>query len=131
MTEDRLGRTYADGDLIFREGDVGETMYVIQSGRVRISKVTPSGDITVAILEEGAHFGEMALFDGGVRSATATALGEARVLTVDKRKLFATLNRDPTVVLKVIKTLSQRIRNLDEDLTKLKKEEPLLKATER
>ncbi len=65
-------------------------------------------------------FGEMALFDKMPRSATATALGEARVLSIDKKKLFTTISRDPTLVFKILETMSQRIRKLNENIAGLK-----------
>lgn len=121
MKEGELGRVYSDGEIIFKEGETGHVMYVIQSGKVKITKKTPSEDIPLAILESGEIFGEMALFDRLPRSATATALGNARVLHIDKKKLFSTISRDPTLVFNVIETMSQRIRRLDEELTKVKK----------
>ena len=65
-------------------------MYVIQSGRVRITKQTLDGDITVATLERGEIIGEMSLFDKLPRSATAIACGEARILSIDKKNFFPT-----------------------------------------
>jgi len=121
MKEGELGRVYSDGEIIFKEGETGNVMYVLQSGKVKITKKTASENITLAILESGEIFGEMALFDRLPRSATATALGNTRVLHIDKKKLFSTISRDPTLVFKVIETMSQRIRRLDEELTKVKK----------
>jgi CRP-like cAMP-binding protein len=121
MKEGELGRVYSDGEIIFKEGETGNVMYVLQSGKVKITKKTASENITLAILESGEIFGEMALFDRLPRSATATALGNTRVLHIDKKKLFSTISRDPTLVFNVIETMSQRIRRLDEELTKVKK----------
>jgi transcriptional regulator with GAF, ATPase, and Fis domain len=114
MREGELGRVYTNGEAICREGERGEVMYVIQSGKVKITKHAHTGELTLATLESGDAFGEMALFDKLPRSATATALGEARVLSVDKKKLFATISNDPTLVFKILETMSQRIRRLDE-----------------
>ncbi len=121
MKDSELGRAFADGDVIFREGEKGETMYVIQSGRVKIKKHSESGEITLATLTNGDIFGEMALFDRMPRSATAVASGNATILSIDKKKLFTTISRDPTMVFKVLETMSQRIRMLDEELSRLKK----------
>lgn len=121
MKEGELGKIYSDGEIICREGDTGNVMYVIQSGKIEITKKTESGDIPIATLHNGEIFGEMALFDRMPRSATAAAMGEARVLSVDKKKLFSTISRDPTLVFKILESMSQRIRRLDEELTKLKK----------
>ncbi len=121
MREGELGRLYSDGEIIFREGEKGDVMYVIQSGKVRISKNYSSGDITMVTLQSGDIFGEMALFDKLPRSASATAEGDTRVLSIDKKKLFSTIWKDPTVVLKVIETMSGTIRRLSKDFAELKK----------
>ncbi len=122
MVDGELGRVYSDGEVIFKEGDRGEEMFVIQSGRVKITKTTSSGDMEIAILESGEIFGEMALFDKLSRSATAKALGEARVLSIDKRKLFTSISRDPMMVFNILQAMSRRIRSLNEDLKKLRQE---------
>lgn len=116
MSEGELGRVYTNGEVICREGDTGEAMYVIQSGKVKITKHAHTEDLALSTLEGGDIFGEMALFDKLPRSATATALGEARVLSVDKKKLFATISNDPTLVFKILETMSHRIRRLTETL---------------
>jgi GAF domain-containing protein len=121
MKDGELGRVYAQGEIIFKEGDEGDRMYVIQSGRVQITKKTPSGDLTIATLVTGEIFGEMALFDRLPRSATAAALDEARILSIDKKKLFQTIDRDPTLVFKTLESMSRRIRRLDEEFAKLRK----------
>ncbi len=121
MKEGELGQVYRDGEVIFHEGDRGEVMYVIQAGKVRITRDSSSGKVTLATLESGEIFGEMALFDRLPRSATAVASGDARILSVDRRKLFPTISKDPTLLFKVLETMSQRIRRLDDEITKMKK----------
>ena len=121
MREDELGRTFSEGEIIFKEGDEGDRMYVVQSGKVKITKRYPAGELDIATLGPGEIFGEMALFDMMPRSATAVAVGEARVLGIDKKKLFQGIDRDPTMVFKLIESMSRRIRNLDEEFAKLKK----------
>jgi CRP-like cAMP-binding protein len=67
-------RVFEPGEVVFRQGDVGSGMYIVQSGRIRIVSEDPSrGEIQLSILEPGHCFGEMALFDHGPRSATALA----------------------------------------------------------
>ena len=121
MKEGELGRVYSDGEIIFKEGDIGESMYVIQDGTIHIIKKAASGEVIIATLKSGEVFGEMALFDRLPRSASAKASGEARVLSIDKKKLFSSINRDPTLVFKLLDSMSQRIRKIDEELMKLKK----------
>jgi len=121
MKHGELGRMYSDNEIIFKEGEDGQVMYVIQSGKVLITKKTPSGELTIATLRDGDIFGEMAIFDRLPRSASAKASGEARVLSIDKKKLFSSINRDPTLVFKLLDSMSQRIRKIDEELMKLKK----------
>ena len=116
MKNGELGRVYADNEMIFGEGDKGDIMYVVQSGKVKITKLTQGGELTLATLQGGDIFGEMALFDKLPRSATATALGNARVLGIDKKKLFRSISHDPTLVFKMIETMSTRIRQLNERL---------------
>lgn len=116
MRNGELGRVYNDGEVICREGEKGDGMYVIQSGKVLITKKTQAGDLTLASLQSGDFFGEMALFDKMPRSATAAAQGEARVLSIDKKKLFLSISHDPTLVFKILETMSARIRKLDDIL---------------
>jgi CRP-like cAMP-binding protein len=121
MNDSELGRLYSDGEIIFKEGDVGDALYVIQSGKVIITKRAASGELVIATLRSGEIFGEMALFDRLPRSATVRASGNARILKIDKKKLFSAIGRDPTLVFKVLESMSQRTRKLDEELIKLKK----------
>jgi CRP-like cAMP-binding protein len=121
MKEGELGRVYSNGEIIFREGEQGDRMYVIQSGMVKVTKETPVGEIFVSTLGSGEIFGEMALFSRSTRSATVTALGNARVLGIDKKKLFSTISMAPTLVLKILESLSQRLRTIEEEFAKLKK----------
>jgi CRP-like cAMP-binding protein len=121
MREDELGRVYSEGEIIFQEGDEGDRMYVVQAGKVKITKKHDAGELTIATLGPGEIFGEMAMFDRMPRSAAAVAVGEARILGIDKKKLFQSIDRDPTLVFKLIESMSSRIRSLDEEFTKLKK----------
>jgi len=118
---DYLGRVYSDGEVIFREGDKGDGMYVIQSGKVKIRKQTPSGEIEIAEIGDGDILGEMALFDKLPRSATAVASGDVRILSVDKSKLFKLISGDPTTAFKIIQSMSSRIRRLSDELAEFKK----------
>ncbi|MDP3983776.1 MAG: cyclic nucleotide-binding domain-containing protein [Acidimicrobiia bacterium] len=108
-----LGQVFADGEVIIAEGDVGQCMFVVQSGRVEAVTGPVGNERRVAVLDGGDFFGEMALFDKEVRSATVRALGEARVLTIDKRTLLKRISEDPLLALNLLKAMSRRIRTLN------------------
>ena len=95
-------------------------MYVIQSGEVEIIKNKDGNEIRIAVRKSGDFFGEMALFSREVRSATVKALGEARILTVDKKNLLKSIQKDPSMAFRIIETLSKRIRDLSDEITPYK-----------
>jgi CRP-like cAMP-binding protein len=107
-----LGSVYAPGEPIVRQGEMGDCMYVVQSGEVEVGQATPAGEQQLAILKEGDFFGEMSIFEHEVRSATVRAHGEARVLKVDKRTLLRRMKEDPLLAFNLLETLSHRIRKL-------------------
>jgi putative methionine-R-sulfoxide reductase with GAF domain len=120
MPSGELGRKYNDGTVIFREDEPGDCMYYISKGKVNISKGSPEGEVHIATLEEGDIFGEMALFDRLPRSASATACGETTLLTVDKKKFFASISRDPTLAFKIMEAMSTRTRRLNAEYARAK-----------
>lgn len=113
-----LGKVYSDGEVIISEGDVGDRMFVVQSGQVEAVTGSGAGEQRVALLGGGDFFGEMALFDKEVRSATVRALGEARVLTIDRRTLLKRISENPLLALNLLKTMSRRIRVLNDRLAR-------------
>ena len=120
MEVGELGRVYRAGEVIVRQGDRGECMYVIQSGKVEVCRENGGKEVRLAELGEGDLFGEMALFDQDVRSATVRPCGEVRVLTVDKKMFLRKIHEDPSLAFRVIqKKMSRRIRELDEQLARL------------
>jgi CRP-like cAMP-binding protein len=119
MKPSALGKTYGDGEPIARQGEIGECMYVIQQGQVEVVREQDGNEVRLATLGEGDFFGEMALFDRERRSATVRALGEARVLTVDKRTFLRRIHEDPSLAFRIVKGMSQRIRTLDAQVARL------------
>ena len=120
MPLDELGKNYGDGDVIFREGDVGGVMYVIQEGKVRATKGTERGDVTVAIFGPGEIFGEVGLLEEGPYEVTSTVVGSARILGVDRKKFLQSVSRDPSMAFNLLRAMSQRIGNLDREVIKLR-----------
>ena len=115
-----LGRVYADGEIIVSEGDTGDCMYVVQAGKVEIVQNRRGRDVVLAELGETDVFGEMALFDREVRSATVRAAGEATVLTVDRANLFSRIHEDPSVALRTLEKLSLRVRELNGQVSRMR-----------
>jgi CRP/FNR family transcriptional regulator len=122
MASGELGKIYKDGEEIICEGEDGNCMFVIQDGEV---EVLIAGDeekeIRLGVRGEGEFFGEMAIFDRDVRSATVRALGEARVLTVDKKNFMRRVHEDPSLAFRLVETMSHRIRELGEEVARLQK----------
>ena len=116
-----LGRPYEDGEVIVRQGDTGDCMFVIQHGEVEVVHAANGQESVVAVLGAGECFGEMAIFERETRSATVRARGQARVLTVDKKTLLRRFQEDPTLGLNLLRTLSQRIRRMDRELSALRR----------
>jgi CRP/FNR family transcriptional regulator len=115
MTRNELGSLYAPGEVIVRHGEIGDCMYVIQSGRVEAVQPTlDGGERQLRVMGENEFFGEMAIFEREPRSATVRALDEARVLKVDTRTLLRRMKEDPTLAFNILETLSRRIRQLSE-----------------
>lgn len=112
----------SEGQLIFQEGDVGDKMYVVLDGRVRISKSIPgAGEEALAFLERGDYFGEMALIDNKPRSADAKAhQGGAVVLAIPRDVLEGILDIDKVTSKRMLKILcsliAKRLRALDEKI---------------
>ncbi|QRG67745.1 ABC transporter transmembrane domain-containing protein [Brevibacillus choshinensis] len=103
--------TYAKGQAIIQEGDAGEKFYLIARGKVEITKAAPdsdSGQIRLAVLEDGDHFGEIALLENVPRTATVTALTPCVFLTLQRKVLYYILSRYPEIDAHVKRTLAQR-----------------------
>ena len=112
-----LGRIYADGEVIVHQGEVGTEMFVIQSGKVGVYIQSDGQEKLLRHLDKGEVFGELALFDRQVRSATIKAEGTAQVLTLDKRTMLRRFYEDPSLAYKVVETLTRRVRQLTDELT--------------
>ena len=114
-----LGKTCADGETIIREGEQADGMFVVQAGQVEVLVEQPNGDIRLAVLGEGDVFGEMALFSKAPRSATVRALGEARVLKINKESFLKRVHEDPSLAFRILQKMAERIRELDAEIVRL------------
>lgn len=119
MSTGDLGKKYEDGEIIVRQGEVGNCMYVIQEGQVEVVQRQGNKEFCLAVLSQGDFFGEMALFENEVRCATVRALGDARVLTVDKRTFLRRVHEDPSLAFGILQKMSRRIRELNATLVRI------------
>lgn len=104
---------YADGELIVREGETSREMYVIQSGRVEITKRLGGDEVSLAVLDKGDFFGEMGLLESLPRDANARAIGPTSLLVINAGGLLVRIRRDPTFAFEMLHRLSGRIRQLN------------------
>ena len=105
----------AKGSILFKEGDDGEHLYVIIEGKLKLG--TSSGDgreNLLSILGPGEMFGELSLFDPGPRTSTATAVTDAKLLSLSHEKVIPWLKQNPEVSLQLLMRLSQRLRRTNE-----------------
>jgi CRP/FNR family transcriptional regulator, cyclic AMP receptor protein len=105
----------AKGSVLFAEGDEGDHLYVIVEGKLKLG--TSSGDgreNLLSILGPGEMFGELSLFDPGPRTSTATAVTDARLLSLGQEKLIPWLAENPQVALQLLARLAQRLRRTNE-----------------
>ncbi len=112
MIMNYLGKTYKNGECVVRQGDAGSCMYVVQYGKLEVIRENDGETVHLRTLNAGDIFGEMALFQREKRSATVRAIGEAQVLTVDKRILLRRIKEDPLIALNMMEMLCQRIQSL-------------------
>jgi CRP-like cAMP-binding protein len=111
MSEISLGR----GQVLFREGDAGEKLYVVADGKVKLGRTSSDGrENLLAILGPGEMFGELSLFDPGPRTATATAVTDTRLYALGHADLTTWVHGRPEVALSLLKQISSRLRRTNE-----------------
>lgn len=115
----RFGREFSRGSVLFREGEPGSEMYVIQRGQVRISKRVGEVEKVLSTLGPGEFFGEMAVLSGKPRSATATCTEDARLLVVDGRTFEGMLRASSEIAVRMIRKLAERLQEADVQIENL------------
>ena len=113
-------KRFAAGDVIFDMGTPGQSMMAIAEGTVRVSMPTPNArDVTLSELHAGDVFGEIALLDGGERSANVRALTNCTLVVLERRSLLEVLQRDPRLSIRLIELLCQRVRRSAERMMEI------------
>jgi CRP/FNR family cyclic AMP-dependent transcriptional regulator len=108
-------RSYPRGQVIFREGEPGRTLYVIERGQVKLSTRAPGGrELLVAILGKGQIFGELEMFDGGPRGMTARTMDQVDAFVLDKHLVQAMLRTRPAFVRRLLELMARRLRRADQ-----------------
>jgi CRP/FNR family transcriptional regulator, cyclic AMP receptor protein len=112
----RVGsRSYPRGQVIFREGEPGRSLYVIERGQVKLSTRAAGGrELLVAILGRGQIFGELELFDGGPRGMTARTMEHVDAFVLDKHLVQAMLRTRPAFVRRLLELMARRLRRADQ-----------------
>jgi hypothetical protein len=114
---------YKSGEIIIRENDHGETAYLIDSGRVEVTKYLQGKNTHLTYLYPGEIFGEMSLIDDKPRSATVTAADDTEVHVIQRDQFFETLNSNPEVALKLLNTVFERLREASAMIARLQKDD--------
>jgi len=115
----RFGKEFPKGTVLFREGETGKEMYVLQAGQVTITKKVRDEMKTLAVLGPGEFFGEMALIANKPRNATATVADAARVLVIDPKTFEGMIRSNSEIAVRMIKKLAERLGEADTQIETL------------
>jgi len=104
-----FSRIFRDNELLFLEHEPGEELYIIQKGKIKITKIVDNKEVLLAVLKHGDIFGEMSILENKPRSATAISFGESQLLAVSKDNFEVMVRKNPQLGTKLITLLSERI----------------------
>lgn len=107
------------GQIVFQEGDLGNEMYIIQSGKVRIFKNIDGFDQTLTVLEKGDFFGEMSVLEGLPRSAAAEAEEDCELIKINSANFVAMIKSNVEIAIRIMRKLSLRLREANVQIEKL------------
>jgi CRP-like cAMP-binding protein len=115
----RYARTFPRGTVLFREGEPGREMYVVQQGKVVISKRVGAVEKVLSALGPGEFLGEMSILNAQPRSATATCVEESRLLVIDGATFESMVRGSPEIALRLVRALAGRLREADRQIENL------------
>jgi CRP/FNR family cyclic AMP-dependent transcriptional regulator len=114
--------TYVEaGKVIFKEDETGDTMYIIQQGRVKITKRVADVEKILMVLGKGEFFGEMALIRQTKRTATATAVDNCELLAFNRNGFLSMISKNSNIAMNIIETLCLRLEKADNQIRDLAK----------
>ncbi len=120
----RFGKEFKRGEVLFREGEPGREMYVIQAGKVNITKTVRETEKILATLGAGEFFGEMSILNNKPRSAGAVVAADAKLLVIDPKTFEAMIRGNVEIAVRLIKKLSDRLQEADEQIENLLLRDP-------
>jgi CRP-like cAMP-binding protein len=104
-------RSLSSGEMLFNAGDASDCLYIVMSGRIRISAVSAAGvEVTLNVLTSGSLFGEIGMLDGSVRTAGASAMDPSELMSIGRSNFFLALESDARLARNVIELLCRRLR---------------------
>jgi CRP-like cAMP-binding protein len=115
----RFGKEFSKGTVLFREGEPGKEMFVLQSGKVAISKRVRELEKVLATLGPGEFFGEMAIISNKPRNATAVVEDDARLLVIDPKTFEGMIRGNAEIAVRMIKKLAERLSEADAQIENL------------
>jgi len=118
MPDKGLGKAFPDGEIIFRQGDAADCLFIILSGKVVIYQEKDGKEVPLAELGKGDSFGDMGAFMGPRRTESARSLGGARVITADYKFVLKKFRDDPSFAFQIIETMALRDRAKTEEQEK-------------
>lgn len=112
--------SYNKDSIILMEAETGNSLFIINKGSVKISRVSDEGkEVILAILREGDFFGELSLLDGETRSANVTTIEDSELLILKREDFYNLLNKHPELSILLLKELAKRIRMSDTQIKSL------------
>jgi len=126
----RFAKSYPAGEMIFSEYEPGDSFYLIQSGRVKITKIVGTIEKNIDILQPPEIFGEMAILEGAPRSATAIAMDTVKVLEFNRANFEILMMGNPQIALRLLKLFTKRIYDQKRRFMILKLEDPQAKVAD-
>ncbi len=115
----RFGKVFPKGTILFREGDTGEDMYIINTGKVKIFKEVGGNEKVLAVLSQSDFFGEMSLLNKKPRSASAEVVEDAKMLVINNSTFDTMIRSNSEIALRIIRILAKRLEDADVQIANL------------
>lgn len=123
-------RKYRKDSMILIEEEAGQTMFILMSGQVKISRISEDGrEVILAVMAEGDFFGELSLLDGQSRSANVTVIKDAEMLLINREDFLSLLNEFPQIAIQLLRELAGRMRKSDSQIKSLSLKNAIGKVT--